>query len=179
MARLKEVYVNEVAPQMMKKFGYKSVMQIPKLDKVVINVACGEAIQNSKVLDAIVTDVRTITGQQPVLCKAKKSVANFKLREGMVIGVKVTLRGEKMYEFIDRFFNLALPRVRDFRGINPNAFDGRGNYSIGIKEQLILPEIEYDKIDKVRGMDICFVTTSKNDEEARELLSLMGAPFEK
>ena len=179
MARLKEVYVNEVAPQMMKKFGYKSVMQIPKLDKVVINVACGEAIQNSKVLDAIVTDIRTITGQQPVLCKAKKSVANFKLREGMVIGVKVTLRGEKMYEFIDRFFNLALPRVRDFRGINPNAFDGRGNYSIGIKEQLIFPEIEYDKIDKVRGMDICFVTTSKNDEEARELLSLMGAPFEK
>ena len=179
MARLKELYVNEVAPQMMKKFGYKSVMQIPKLDKVVINVACGEAIQNSKVLDAIVTDIRTITGQQPVLCKAKKSVANFKLREGMVIGVKVTLRGEKMYEFIDRFFNLALPRVRDFRGINPNAFDGRGNYSIGIKEQLIFPEIEYDKIDKVRGMDICFVTTSKNDEEARELLSLMGAPFEK
>ncbi|MBQ7860894.1 MAG: 50S ribosomal protein L5 [Clostridia bacterium] len=179
MARLKELYVNEVAPQMMKKFGYKSVMQIPKLDKVVINVACGDAIQNSKVLDAIVTDIRTITGQQPVLCKAKKSVANFKLREGMVIGVKVTLRGEKMYEFIDRFFNLALPRVRDFRGINPNAFDGRGNYSIGIKEQLIFPEIEYDKIDKVRGMDICFVTTSKNDEEARELLSLMGAPFEK
>ena len=179
MARLKEVYVNEVAPQMMKKFGYKSVMQIPKLDKVVVNVACGDAIQNSKVLDAIVADVRTITGQQPVLCKAKKSVANFKLREGMVIGVKVTLRGEKMYEFIDRFFNLALPRVRDFRGINPNAFDGRGNYSIGIKEQLIFPEIEYDKIDKVRGMDICFVTTSKTDEEARELLSLMGAPFEK
>ena len=179
MARLKEVYVNEVAPQLMKKFGYKSVMQIPKLDKVVINVACGDAIQNSKVLDAIVADIRTITGQQPVLCKAKKSVANFKLREGMVIGVKVTLRGEKMYEFIDRFFNLALPRVRDFRGINPNAFDGRGNYSIGIKEQLIFPEIEYDKIDKVRGMDICFVTTSKTDEEARELLSLMGAPFEK
>ena len=179
MARLKELYVNEVAPQMMKKFGYKSVMQIPKLDKVVINVACGEAIQNSKVLDAIVTDIRTITGQQPVLCKAKKSVANFKLREGMVIGVKVTLRGEKMYEFIDRFFNLALPRVRDFRGINPNAFDGRGNYSVGIKEQLIFPEIDYDKIDKVRGMDICFVTTANTDEEARELLSLMGAPFEK
>ena len=179
MARLKEAYVNEVAPQMMKKFGYKSVMQIPKLDKVVINVACGEARDNSKVLDAIVADIRTITGQQPVLCKAKKSVANFKLREGMVIGVKVTLRGEKMYEFVDRFFNLALPRVRDFRGINPNAFDGRGNYSIGIKEQLIFPEIEYDKIDKVRGMDICFVTTSKTDEEARELLSLMGAPFEK
>ena len=179
MARLKDLYVNEVAPQMMKKFGYKSVMQIPKLDKVVINVACGEARDNSKVLDAIVSDIRTITGQQPVLCKAKKSVANFKLREGMVIGVKVTLRGEKMYEFVDRFFNLALPRVRDFRGINPNAFDGRGNYSIGIKEQLIFPEIEYDKIDKVRGMDICFVTTSKTDEEARELLSLMGAPFEK
>ena len=179
MARLKEVYVNEVAPQMMKKFGYKSVMQIPKLDKVVINVACGDAIQNSKVLDAIVTDIRTITGQQPVLCKAKKSVANFKLREGMVIGAKVTLRGEKMYEFIDRFFNLALPRVRDFRGINPNAFDGRGNYSVGIKEQLIFPEIDYDKIDKVRGMDICFVTTANTDEEARELLSLMGAPFEK
>ncbi len=179
MARLKEAYVNEVAPQMMKKFGYKSVMQIPKLDKVVINVACGEARDNSKVLDAIVADIRQITGQQPVLCKAKKSVANFKLREGMVIGVKVTLRGDKMYEFVDRFFNLALPRVRDFRGINPNAFDGRGNYSIGIKEQLIFPEIEYDKIDKVRGMDICFVTTSKTDEEARELLSLMGAPFEK
>ena len=179
MARLKEAYVNEVAPQLMKKFGYKSVMQIPKLDKVVINVACGEARDNSKVLDAIVADIRQITGQQPVLCKAKKSVANFKLREGMVIGVKVTLRGEKMYEFVDRFFNLALPRVRDFRGINPNSFDGRGNYSIGIKEQLIFPEIEYDKIDKVRGMDICFVTTSKNDEEARELLSLMGAPFEK
>ena len=179
MARLKELYVNEVAPQMMKKFGYKSVMQIPKLDKVVINVACGDAIQNSKVLDAIVTDIRTITGQQPVLCKAKKSVANFKLREGMVIGVKVTLRGEKMYEFIDRFFNLALPRVRDFRGINPNAFDGRGNYSVGIKEQLIFPEIDYDKIDKVRGMDICFVTTADTDEEARELLTLMGAPFER
>ena len=179
MARLKEAYVNEVAPQMMKKFGYKSVMQIPKLDKVVINVACGEARDNSKVLDAIVADIRTITGQQPVLCKAKKSVANFKLREGMVIGVKVTLRGEKMYEFVDRFFNLALPRVRDFRGINPNSFDGRGNYSMGIKEQLIFPEISYDKIDKVRGMDICFVTTSKTDEEARELLSLMGAPFEK
>ncbi len=179
MARLKELYVKEVAPQMMKKFGYKSVMQIPKIDKVVINVACGEAIANSKVLDAVVADLRAITGQQPVLCKAKKSVANFKLREGMIIGAKVTLRGEKMYEFIDRFFNLALPRVRDFRGINPNAFDGRGNYSVGIKEQLIFPEIEYDKIDKVRGMDICFVTTSKTDEEARELLTLMGAPFEK
>ena len=179
MARLKEVYVNEVAPQMMKKFGYKSVMQIPKLDKVVINVACGDAIQNSKVLDAIVTDIRTITGQQPVLCKAKKSVANFKLREGMTIGVKVTLRGDRMYEFLDRFFNLALPRVRDIRGINPDSFDGRGNYSMGIKEQLIFPEIDYDKIDKVRGMDICFVTTANTDEEARELLTLMGAPFTK
>ncbi|MCQ2462214.1 MAG: 50S ribosomal protein L5 [Clostridia bacterium] len=177
--RLKETYVNEVAPQLMKKFGYKSVMQIPKLDKVVINVACGEARDNSKMLDAIVSDIRTITGQQPVLCKAKKSVANFKLREGMTIGAKVTLRGDKMYEFIDRFFNLALPRVRDFRGINPNSFDGRGNYSVGIKEQLIFPEIEYDKIDKVRGMDICFVTTANTDEEARELLALMGAPFEK
>ena len=179
MARLKDTYVNEVAPALMKKFGYKSVMQIPKIDKVVVNVACGEARDNSKILDAIVSDIRQITGQQPVLCKAKKSVANFKLREGMTIGAKVTLRGEKMYEFIDRFFNLALPRVRDFRGINPNAFDGRGNYSVGIKEQLIFPEIEYDKIDKVRGMDICFVTTANTDEEARELLTLMGAPFEK
>ena len=178
-ARLKEAYVNEVAPALMKKFGYKSVMQIPKLDKVVINVACGEARDNSKMMDAIVTDIRTITGQQPVLCKAKKSVANFKLREGMVIGAKVTLRGEKMYEFVDRFFNLALPRVRDFRGINPNSFDGRGNYSVGVKEQLIFPEIEYDKIDKVRGMDICFVTTANTDEEARELPTLMGAPFSK
>ncbi len=178
-ARLKEAYVNEVAPALMKKFGYKSVMQIPKLDKVVINVACGEARDNSKMMDAIVTDIRAITGQQPVLCKAKKSVANFKLREGMIIGAKVTLRGEKMYEFVDRFFNLALPRVRDFRGINPNSFDGRGNYSVGIKEQLIFPEIEYDKIDKVRGMDVCFVTTAGTDEEARELLTLMGAPFSK
>jgi len=179
MARLKETYVNEVAPALMKKFGYKSVMQIPKIDKVVVNVACGEARDNAKILDAIVSDIRQITGQQPVLCKAKKSVANFKLREGMTIGAKVTLRGDKMYEFIDRFFNLALPRVRDFRGINPNAFDGRGNYSVGIKEQLIFPEIDYDKIDKVRGMDICFVTTANTDEEARELLTLMGAPFEK
>ena len=154
-------------------------MQIPKIDKVVVNVACGEARDNSKVLDAVVSDMRQITGQQPVLCKAKKSVANFKLREGMVIGAKVTLRGDKMYEFIDRFFNLALPRVRDFRGINPNAFDGRGNYTVGIKEQLIFPEIDYDKIDKVRGMDICFVTTANTDEEARELLTLMGAPFER
>ena len=179
MARLKEAYVNEVAPALMKKFGYKSVMQIPKIDKVVVNVACGEARDNSKVLDAVVSDMRQITGQQPVLCKAKKSVANFKLREGMIIGAKVTLRGDKMYEFIDRFFNLALPRVRDFRGINPNAFDGRGNYTVGIKEQLIFPEIDYDKIDKVRGMDICFVTTANTDEEARELLTLMGAPFER
>jgi large subunit ribosomal protein L5 len=154
-------------------------MQIPKLEKIVINVACGEARDNPKVVDAIVSDLSQITGQKPVLCKAKKSVANFKLREGMTIGVKVTLRGDRMYEFLDRFFNLALPRVRDFRGINANSFDGRGNYSMGIKEQLIFPEIDYDKIDKVRGMDICFVTTAKTDEEARELLTLMGAPFEK
>ena len=177
MARLKETYVKEVAPALMKKFEYKSVMQIPKLEKIVINVGCGEARDNPKVVDAIVSDVTQITGQKPVLCKAKKSVANFKLREGMTIGVKVTLRGERMYEFLDRFFNLALPRVRDFRGINPNSFDGRGNYSLGVKEQLIFPEIDYDKIDKVRGMDICFVTTANTDEEARELLSLMGAPF--
>ena len=178
-ARLKETYVNEVAPALMKKFEYKSVMQIPKLDKIVINVACGEARDNPKVVDAIVSDLSQITGQKPVVCKAKKSVANFKLREGMTIGVKVTLRGDRMYEFLDRFFNLALPRVRDFRGINANSFDGRGNYSMGIKEQLIFPEIDYDKVDKVRGMDICFVTTAKTDEEARELLTLMGAPFEK
>ena len=178
-ASLKETYVNEVAPALMKKFEYKSVMQIPKLDKIVINVACGEARDNPKVVDAIVSDLSQITGQKPVLCKAKKSVANFKLREGMTIGVKVTLRGDRMYEFLDRFFNLALPRVRDFRGINANSFDGRGNYSMGIKEQLIFPEIDYDKVDKVRGMDICFVTTAKTDEEARELLTLMGAPFEK
>lgn len=179
-ARLKEMYVKDVAPALMKKFEYKSVMQIPKLEKIVINVGCGsEAIANSKVLDAVVSDLKQITGQTPVLCKAKKSVANFKLREGMVIGAKVTLRGEKMYEFVDRFFNLALPRVRDFRGINPNSFDGRGNYSMGVKEQLIFPEIDYDKIDKVRGMDICFVTTANTDEEARELLTLMGAPFAK
>ena len=179
MARLKEAYVNEVAPALMKKFEYKSVMQIPKLEKIVINVGCGEAKDNPKAIDAIVSDVMQITGQKPVLCKAKKSVANFKLREGMTIGVKVTLRGERMYEFLDRFFNLALPRVRDFRGINPDAFDGRGNYNMGIKEQLIFPEIDYDKVDKVRGMDICFVTTAQTDEEARELLTLMGAPFAK
>lgn len=177
MARLKETYVNEVAPALMKKFEYKSVMQIPKLDKVVINVGCGEARDNPKAIDAIVSDIMQITGQKPVLCKAKKSVANFKLREGMTIGVKVTLRGERMYEFIDRFFNLALPRVRDFRGINANSFDGRGNYSMGIKEQLIFPEIDYDKVDKVRGMDVTFITTAQTDEEARELLTLMGAPF--
>ena len=178
-ARLKEMYKNEVAPALQKKFGYKSVMQIPKLDKIIINVGCGEAKDNSKVVSSIVNELSIITGQKPVECKAKKSVANFKLREGMTIGVKVTLRGDRMYEFLDRFFNLALPRVRDFRGINPNSFDGRGNYAMGVKEQLIFPEIEYDKIDAVRGMDICFVTTANTDEEARELLTLMGAPFEK
>ena len=179
MARLKEYYVKEVAPSLMKKFGYKSVMQIPKLDKIVINVSCGEARDNAKIIDAIIADLGAITGQKPIVCKARKSVANFKLREGMNIGAKVTLRGERMYEFLDRLFNVALPRIRDFRGINPNAFDGRGNYNMGLKEQLIFPEIEYDKIDKVRGMDICFVTTATNDEEARELLTLMGAPFAK
>jgi large subunit ribosomal protein L5 len=179
MAQLKIQYNNEIAPALMKKFGYKSVMQIPKLDKVVINVGCGEARDNPKVIDAIMSDISQITGQRPVICKAKKSVANFKLREGMTIGVKVTLRGDRMYEFVERFFNLALPRVRDFRGINPNSFDGKGNYSMGLKEQLVFPEIDYDKIDKVRGMDICFVTTAKTDEEARELLALMGAPFAK
>lgn len=178
-ARLKEMYVKDVAPALMKKFEYKSVMQIPKLEKIVINVGCGEARENSKALDAVVSDLKQITGQAPIICKAKKSVANFKLREGMAIGAKVTLRGDRMYEFLDRLFNLALPRVRDFRGINPNSFDGRGNYSMGIKEQLIFPEIDYDKIDKVRGMDICFVTTANTDEEARELLTLMGAPFSK
>ena len=179
MARFKEMYKSEVAPALMKKFEYKSVMQIPKVDKVVINVGAGEAKENSKVIDAIARDLSIITGQKPVVCRAKKSVANFKLREGMPIGVKVTLRGEKMYEFIDRLFSLALPRVRDFRGINPNSFDGRGNYSMGVKEQLIFPEIEYDKIDKVRGMDITFITTANTDEEAKELLTLMGAPFAK
>ena len=176
-ARLKEAYKSEVAPALMKKFGYKSVMQIPKLDKIVINVGCGEARENSKVVDAIINDLQIITGQKPVICRAKKSVANFKLREGMPIGVKVTLRGDRMYEFLERFFNLALPRVRDFRGINPNSFDGRGNYAMGIKEQLIFPEIEYDKIDAVRGMDIIMVTTANTDEEGRELLKLLGAPF--
>ncbi len=177
MARLKEKYTSEVAPALMKKFGYKSVMQIPKLDKVVINVGCGEARDNPKVLEAIVGDLGKITGQKAIICRAKKSVANFKLREGMPIGAKVTLRGERMYEFVDRFFNVALPRVRDFRGINGNSFDGRGNYACGVKEQLIFPEIDYDKIDAVRGMDICFVTTAKTDEEAKALLSAMGAPF--
>ncbi len=176
-AMLKETYKNEIAPALMKKFGYKSVMQIPKLDKILINVGCGEARENSKVVDAIINDLQTITGQRPVVCRAKKSVANFKLREGMPIGVKVTLRGDRMYEFLERFFNLALPRVRDFRGINPNSFDGRGNYAMGVKEQLIFPEIDYDKIDAVRGMDIIMVTTANTDEEARELLKLMGAPF--
>ena len=176
-ARLKEVYNSEVAPALMKKFEYDSVMQIPKLDKIVINVGCGEARENSKVVDSIINDLTQIAGQKPIVCKAKKSVANFKLREGMPIGVKVTLRGDRMYEFLDRFFNLSLPRVRDFRGINPNSFDGRGNYAMGIKEQLIFPEIDYDKIDKVRGMDIIMVTTANTDEEARELLKLMGAPF--
>ena len=179
MARLKDYYRSDVAPAMMKKFGYKSVMQIPKIEKVVINVGAGEAKENAKVMDAVIKDLAAITGQKPIACRAKKSVANFKIREGMVIGAKVTLRGAKMYEFMDRLFNIALPRVRDFRGINPNAFDGRGNYSLGLKEQLIFPEIDYDKIDKVRGMDICFVTTAQTDEEARELLNLMGAPFEK
>ena len=177
MARLKDFYVSDVAPAMMKKFGYKSVMQIPKLDKVVINVGAGEAKDNAKVIDAIMNDVAAITGQRPIVCRAKKSVANFKLREGMPIGVKVTLRGEKMYEFVDKLFNVAFPRVRDFRGISADSFDGRGNYSTGIKEQLIFPEIEYDKIEKVRGMDINFITTANTDEEGRELLSLLGAPF--
>ena len=178
-ANLKEQYVSTVAPALMKKFSYKSVMQIPKIDKVVINVGAGEAKDNSKVIDAIMNDLALITGQKPVVCRAKKSVANFKIREGMAIGVKVTLRGEKMYEFLDRLFNVAFPRVRDFRGINSDSFDGRGNYSTGIKEQLIFPEIEYDKIDKVRGMDINIITTANTDEEAKELLDLMGAPFAK
>ena len=179
MARLKDFYKSDVAPALMNKFSYKSVMEIPKLDKIVVNVGAGEARDNSKVIDAILRDLAAITGQKPMVCKARKSVANFKLREGMPIGAKVTLRGERMYEFLDRLFNIALPRVRDFRGINANGFDGRGNYNMGLKEQLIFPEIEYDKIDKVRGMDICFVTTAKTDEEARELLKLMGAPFAK
>ncbi len=179
MARMRDYYVKDVAPALMKKFSYKSVMQIPKLEKIVVNVGCGEARDNPKVIDAIISDLGKITGQKAVPCKAKKSVANFKLREGMTIGAKVTLRGEIMYEFLDRLFNIALPRVRDFRGIDPNGFDGRGNYNMGLREQLLFPEIDYDKIDKVRGMDICFVTTAQTDEEARELLALMGAPFAK
>ena len=179
MSTLKDYYNSTVAPAMMKKFNYENVMQIPKLDKVVVNVAAGEAKENAKVIDAIMTDLAAITGQKPVVCRANKSVANFKLREGMPIGVKVTLRGEKMYEFVYKLFNVSFPRVRDFRGINGNSFDGKGNYSTGIKEQLIFPEIEYDKIDKVRGMDINFITTAQTDEEAKELLSLLGAPFAK
>lgn len=179
MARYRELYEKEVAPALMKKFNYKSPMQIPKIDKIVINVGCGDARDNSKVIESVTADLAAITGQKPVVTKARKSVANFKLREGMNIGVKVTLRGERMYDFIERFFDVALPRVRDFRGINPNAFDGRGNYAMGVKEQLIFPEIEYDKIDKVRGMDIVFTTTANTDEEAKELLTLMGAPFAK
>ena len=179
MARIKDLYKNDVAPALMKKFEYKSPMQIPKLDKIVVNVGAGEAKENSKVIDTIIEEITTITGQKAVPTFAKKSVANFKLRQGMKIGAKVTLRGDKMYEFVDRLFNLALPRVRDFKGINPNAFDGRGNYALGLKEQLVFPEIEYDKIDKIRGMDIVFVTTANTDEEARELLTLLGAPFAK
>ena len=179
MARLRDYYNNEVAPALMKKFEYKSPMQIPKIEKVILNIGAGDAKDNAKVIDNIITDLEVITGQKAVPTFARKSVANFKLRQGMKIGAKVTLRGEKMYEFLDRFFNLALPRVRDFKGINPEAFDGRGNYSMGIKEQLIFPEIEYEKIDKIRGMDIVIVTTATNDEHARELLTLMGAPFAK
>ena len=174
---LKKLYQDEVAPALMQKFGYKSTMQIPRLEKIVVNVGCSEARENAKVLDAVVSDLTTITGQKAVITKAKKSVANFKLREGMPIGAKVTLRGNKMWEFLDRLFNVALPRVRDFRGISADAFDGRGNYALGVKEQLIFPEIEYDKIDMIRGMDIVVCTTAKTDEEARELLKLVGAPF--
>ena len=179
MSRLKETYQNEIVDAMMKKFGYKNIMEVPKLDKVVVNMGVGEAKENAKILDAAMKDMETITGQKAVPTRAKNSIANFKLREGMPIGCKVTLRGEKMYEFVDRLINLALPRVRDFRGVHPNAFDGRGNYALGIKEQLIFPEIEYDKVDKVRGMDIIFVTTAKTDEEARELLTQFNMPFAK
>ncbi len=178
-SRLKEIYLNEIVPEMIKKFGYKNIMEVPKLDKVVVNMGVGEAKENVKLLDSAIADMAIITGQKPVQTKAKNSVANFKIREGMPIGAKVTLRGSKMYEFVDRLINLALPRVRDFRGVNPNAFDGRGNYALGIKEQLIFPEIEYDKVDKVRGMDIIFVTTARTDEEARELLRLFNMPFAK
>ncbi|CDE55129.1 MAG: 50S ribosomal protein L5 [Lachnospiraceae bacterium] len=179
MSRLKDTYNNEIVDALMKKFGYKNIMQVPKLDKIVINMGVGEAKDNAKVLDAAVKDLETISGQKAVLTRAKKSVANFKIREGLAIGCKVTLRGEKMYEFLDRLVNLSLPRVRDFRGVNPNSFDGRGNYALGIKEQIIFPEIEYDKVDKVRGMDIIFVTTANTDEEARELLTLFNMPFKK
>ena len=179
MSRFAEKYKAEVAPALMQKFAYKSPMQIPRFDKIVVNVGCGDAKDNSKVIDNVIAEIALITGQKPVPTYARKSVANFKLREGMKIGVKVTLRGERMYEFMDKLFSFALPRVRDFKGINPNAFDGRGNYSLGLKEQLIFPEIEYDKVDKIRGMDIVFVTTATNDEEAKELLTLMGAPFAK
>ncbi len=179
MARLKDYYINEVAPALMKKFNYKTPMQIPKFDKVVVNVGAGDCRENAKALETIISEITMITGQKAVATTARKSVANFKIRAGMKIGAKVTLRGDRMYEFIDRLFNLALPRVRDFKGINPNAFDGRGNYALGLREQLIFPEIEYDKIEKIRGMDIVFVTTAKNDEEAKELLTLMGAPFAK
>ena len=178
-ARMKELYTSEVAPALMKKFQYKSVMQIPKFEKIVIHVGAGDAKENTKVIDAIMADLALISGQKPVPTYAKKSVANFTLRDGMKIGVKVTLRGDKMYEFMDRLFNFALPRVRDFKGINPDAFDGRGNYALGLKEQLIFPEIEYDKVEKIRGMDICFVTTAQTDAEAKEMLTLMGAPFAK
>ena len=177
MARLKDLYNADVAPALMKNFAYKSPMQIPKLDKIVINVGAGDAKDNAKAIDSIIEEITMITGQKAVPTYARKSVANFKLREGMKIGVKVTLRGDRMYEFLDRLFNFALPRVRDFKGINPNAFDGRGNYSLGLKEQLIFPEIEYDKVDKIRGMDVAFVTTARTHEEARELLTLLGAPF--
>ena len=179
MSRLKDTYKNEIVDAMMKKFGYKNCMEVPKLEKVVLNMGVGEAKDNAKVLESAMGDMEKITGQKPIITKAKNSIANFKIREGMPIGCKVTLRGEKMYEFVDRLINLALPRVRDFRGVNPNAFDGRGNYALGIKEQLIFPEIEYDKIDKVRGMDVIFVTTAKTDEEARELLRLFNMPFAK
>ncbi|MBQ7093587.1 MAG: 50S ribosomal protein L5 [Clostridia bacterium] len=179
MPRLKTKYLEEVAPALMKKFGYENVMQIPKLDKITVNIGCGEARDNSKMVEAIVGDLMKITGQKPVVTKARKSVANFKLREGQAVGAKVTLRADRMWEFLDRLFNLALPRVRDFRGINPNGFDGRGNYAFGLKEQLIFPEIEYDKIDAIRGMDIVFTTSANTDEEAKELLTLLGAPFMK
>ncbi|MDR0249103.1 MAG: 50S ribosomal protein L5 [Oscillospiraceae bacterium] len=179
MARLKERYKTEAAPKLMKQFGYKSPMELPRLEKIVVNVGCGEARDNAKVLDAVIADISKITGQKPVVTKARRSVANFKLRQGMKVGVKVTLRSDRMWEFLDRLFNVALPRVRDFRGINPNSFDGRGNYALGLKEQLIFPEIDYDKIDKIRGMDVVVCTTAKTDEEARELLTMLGAPFAK